>query len=82
MLFYVKPDKTYLQESKMIFFKNSSIYMISRFFPSQFIHTHTDDCCPVPMEREVTIAGQAAKGTITVRFIFNKTANIFCKLYI
>lgn len=37
-----------------------------RFFPSKFIHPHTDDCCPVPMEREVTIAGQAAKGTITM----------------
>lgn len=37
-----------------------------RFCPSKFIHPHTDDCCQVPMEREIMIAGQAAKGTITM----------------
>nr|XP_019924679.2 uncharacterized protein LOC105332753 isoform X1 [Crassostrea gigas] len=38
----------------------------SRFCPSKFCHPHTDDCCQVPMEREVMIAGQAAKGTKTM----------------
>uniref|UniRef100_K1RHI2 Uncharacterized protein n=1 Tax=Magallana gigas TaxID=29159 RepID=K1RHI2_MAGGI len=32
-----------------------------------FIHPHTDDCCQVPMEREVMIAGQAAKGKIAAK---------------
>eukprot|EP00105_Crassostrea_gigas_P040534 XP_019924682.1 PREDICTED: uncharacterized protein LOC105332753 isoform X3 [Crassostrea gigas] len=39
----------------------------SRFCPSKFIHPHTDDCCQVPMEREVMIAGQAAKGKIAAK---------------
>lgn len=46
--------------------------MISRCCPSKFIHPHTDDCCQVPMEREVMIAGQAAKGTKTVCFVVDK----------
>lgn len=37
-----------------------------RFCPSKLIHPHTDDCCQVPMEREVMIASQAAKGTKTM----------------
>lgn len=69
--------KSYLQESYMNSYTNC-IIMISRFCPSKFIHPHTDDCCQVPMEREVMIAGQAAKGKIaakgtkTVCFIVHK----------
>lgn len=63
--------KTYLQESYMNSYSNC-IIMISRFCPSKLIHPHTDDCCHVPMEREVMIASQAAKGTKTVCFIVHK----------
>lgn len=52
--------------------------MVSRFSPSKFNHSNTDDCCKIPIEREGMIAGQAAKETIIVCLKENKQiANFF-----
>lgn len=52
--------------------------MVSRFSPSKFNHSNTDDCCKIPIERERMIAGQAAKETIIVCLKENKQiANFF-----
>lgn len=52
--------------------------MVSRFSPSKFNHSNTDDCCKIPIEREGMIADQAAKETIIVCLKENKQiANFF-----
>lgn len=51
--------------------------MIGRFFPSIFNNPNTDDCCEVPLEREAMIEGRAAKRTLIVCFIVNKTLQTF-----
>lgn len=57
---------------------DNCIIMVSRFSPSKFYHSNTDDCRKVPKEREGMIAGQAAKETIIVCLKVNKQiANFF-----
>lgn len=56
---------------------DNCIIMVSRFSPSKFNHSNTDDCRKVPKEREGMIAGQAAKETIIVCLKVNKQKLFF-----